>query len=307
MGFELHGHRGCRGLRPENTIAGIQHALALGVSGVEIDIAVTADGIPVLHHDPVLNPDLARGADLSWIEPPTPAIRTLAAPDLAAYDVGRIRPGTRYATEYPDQLPIDGARIPTFDEVVRLLADSAVPIRPNVELKTFPDRPHLTVPPATMAALVVAVLDAHRLAERAILQSFDWRALDWLATNRPALRRSYLTGPRTLAPAWLGGREAAGRPIWQVVIEAGGRSWSPSFRTLTAQSVAAARDAGLDVLAWTVNDPADMHRLIGWGVSGIITDRPDRLRAVLAARGMPLPPALAGTAGGDARPADGGG
>ena len=76
-----------------------------------------------------------------------------------------------------------------------------------------------------------------------------------------------------------------------MVKQAGGNSWSPQFCTLSAETVAAAREAGLRVLAWTVNEAADMHRLIDWGVTGIISDRPDRLRQVLAERKMPLPPA----------------
>lgn len=293
MGFDLHGHRGCRGLRPENTLAGFRHALALGVTGVEIDIAVTADGVPVVHHDPALNPAIARGPDGAWLERPSAPIRAMRLAELGQFDVGRIRPGSDYAAAHPDQVPVDGARIPTFEEVAALFAASRPPVTLNVEMKTFPDRPQLTAAPAEMAASVVAVLDRHLLAGRCLMQSFDWRVLDWVRAHRPELPRSYLTEPRTVAAAWLGGREPAGRPVWQMVIEAGGKSWSPCFRSLSAEAVAAARAAGLSVLAWTVNEPADMHRLIDWGVTGIISDRPDRLRQVLAERKMPLPPAAA--------------
>lgn len=291
MGFDLQGHRGCRGLRPENTLAGFRHALALGVSGVEIDIAVTADGVPVVHHDPALNPAITRGPDHEWLENPSQPIRTMRLDELAGFDVGRIRPGTKYAADYPDQVPVDGAHIPTFAQVAALIAAAGQPITLNIELKTFPDRPELTVEPAAMAASVVSELDRHGLAGQTLMQSFDWRALDWVRTHRPEIDRSYLTERATCCATWLGGRDPAGRPAWQVVKQAGGNSWSPQFCTLSAETVAAAREAGLRVLAWTVNEAADMHRLIDWGVTGIISDRPDRLRQVLAERKMPLPPA----------------
>lgn len=293
MSFDVQGHRGCRGLRPENTLAGFQHAMALGVTTLELDIAVSADGVPIAHHDPALNPDITRGPDHAWLDATGPAILSLRAAELAAFDVGRIRPGSRYAAEYPGQVPVDGARIPTLAEVATLVAGAALPVRLNIELKTFPDRPSLTVPPEAMAQAVVAVLDAHGLVARSTIQSFDWRSLDWLAANRPEVARAYLTSPRTMQPQWLAGRVPGNRPAWQVVVEAGGRAWSPAWRSLTRPLVAAARAAGLFVLPWTVNEAADMAALIDWGVDGIITDRPDRLRAVLADKRMPLPPEAA--------------
>jgi glycerophosphoryl diester phosphodiesterase len=291
--FDLQGHRGCRGLRPENTIAGFQHALALGVSTLELDIALSADGVPIVSHDPQLNPAITRGPDHAWLAAPGPLIHAVPAAALAAYDVGRIRAGTPYAAEFADQVAVDGARIPALAEVCALAAGARVKVRLNIELKTFPDRPLLTASPEAMAEAVVAVLAAHALLDRTTIQSFDWRSLDFLAARHPTLARAYLTSTGTLRPLWLAGRDPGSRPAWQVVAEAaGGRTtWSPQFRTLTAELVAAARGAGLVVLPWTVNAPADMARLIAWGVDGIISDRPDLLRQVLAAKGMPLPPA----------------
>lgn len=293
MSFDVQGHRGCRGLRPENTLAGFQHAMALGVTTLELDIALSADGVAIVHHDPALNPDITRGPDHAWLAATGPAVRSLRAAELSIYDVGRIRSGTRYAAEFPDQVPVDGARIPTLAQVAALVAGAALPVRLNIEIKTFPDRPSLTAAPHEMAAAVVAVLDQHRLVARSTIQSFDWRSLDWLAANRPDVSRAYLTSPRTMEAEWLAGRVPGSRAAWQVVLEAGGRAWSPAWRSLARQTVAAARAAGLYVLPWTVNEAADMVTLIDWGVDGIITDRPDRLRGVLEDKRIPLPPKAA--------------
>src|SRR5580692_9855265 len=109
--IDLQGHRGARGLFPENTLAGFAAALAIGVDSFELDVAVTADGVPVVSHDPALNPDIVRGPDGHWLTSRGPLIHTLSLAELEAFDVGRIRPGSAYAAEFPDQVPCDGARI----------------------------------------------------------------------------------------------------------------------------------------------------------------------------------------------------
>lgn len=302
MAFDVQGHRGARGLAPENTLAGFARALEIGVTTLEMDVAVTAEGVVVVSHDPALNPDITRGPDGRFIDPPGPPIRTLTLAELGRYDVGRIRPGSRYAALYPEQVPVDGERIPALAEVFaltrRLGADT---VRFNIETKVFPDRPGLTVAPEEMAARLAAALDEAGVAPRAIVQSFDWRVLLWFQANRPDVALAWLTsahgGANTLAPRggrpspWLAGHDPAahGGSVPRMVRAAGGRIWSPDHRSLREDEVAEARALGLTVIPWTVNDPTLMERLIGWGVDGIITDYPDRLRAVMARRGMALP------------------
>jgi glycerophosphoryl diester phosphodiesterase len=302
MAFDLQGHRGARGLVPENTLEGFAAALNLGVTTLEMDTGVTADGAVVVMHDPTLNPDITRGPDGAWITPPGPAVRSLTLAELQRHDVGRIRPGTRYAATFPDQVPADGARIPTLDAVLALAAAASPTVRFNIETKVFPHRPTVTVPPEVMAEAVADVIIRAGMADRAVVQSFDWRTLAWLREHRPAIARSYLTsqsgGEDTVASRdgvpspWLAGLDAAahGNSVPRLVAAAGGTIWSPNFRDLTEAIVAEARSLGLTLLPWTVNDAATMERLIAWGVDGIITDRPDILRGVMAARGMALPP-----------------
>ncbi len=167
----LHGHRGARGLHPENTLAGFAGALAIGVDVLELDVAMTADDVVVVTHDPRLNPDLTRDRDGAWLTAPGATIRSLRAVELAAYDVGRIRPGTAYAAAYPEQVPQDGATIPTFAAALRIDPE----VRFNVELKSFPWQPGLAADGVTMAEAVVAVAEAQGAVGRLIVQSFDWR------------------------------------------------------------------------------------------------------------------------------------
>lgn len=298
MAFDLQGHRGARGLAPENTLAGFARALAIGVTTLEMDIAVTADGVVVVSHDPALNPEITRGPDGSFIDPPGPPIRSLTLAELRRFDVGRIRPGSRTAALFPHQVPADGERVPTLAEVIALTRRSgAGSVRFNIETKLFPDRPHLTVSPEEMAERLVAVLEAEGVADRAMVQSFDWRSLRWVMANRPRVETAWLTTAATLAAQrgrpspWLAGFDPAahGGSVPRTVHAAGGRIWSPDHRTLTKAEVAEARALGLRVIPWTVNEPAEIERVLGWGVDGLISDYPDRLRAVLARRGIGLP------------------
>lgn len=278
---ELHGHRGARGLFPENTLAGFAGALGFGVDALELDVAVTADGEVVVTHDPRLNPDITRDSKGNWLAAPTPAINSLSAAEVSAFDVGRIRPGTAYAQAFPDQAAQDGATIPRLVDVLRLDARA----RFNIELKSFPLHPSLTIDGASMARAVVALADSCHAIGRIIVQSFDWRGPRLLRRTRPAIRLAWLTSAATLLAArtWWDGPDPSdyGGSIPRAVAAEGGSTWGPDYRDLTRDSLAEAHALGLRVVPWTVNRPDDMRRLIGWGVDGLITDRPDLARSVL--------------------------
>lgn len=286
--LELHGHRGARGLWPENTRPGFAGALAIGVSAIEMDVALTRDGVAILSHDPILDPDLTRGPDGAWIAPPGGLIRDLTAAELDGFDVGRIRPGSAQEAAFPDQQGMDGVPLPRLTEILSLMPQA----RLAVELKTFPDHPERTVPPEAMADAVLAVLERAGALARTRIISFDWRALSYLRKARPALDLGYLTDAETEAAdrLWWDGVSAAdvGGSVPRAVASQGGRVWGPDFATLTEAEVAEAHALGLLVNPWTVNEPADMARLIDWGVGALTTDYPDRARAVMAEKGISL-------------------
>jgi glycerophosphoryl diester phosphodiesterase len=293
--FEVQGHRGARGLFPENTLDGIAATMALGVDAVEIDIGVTADGVAVLCHDVALNPDLARDASGAWIEPPGALISRLTRADLAAYDVGRLRPGSPTALRHPDQTPMDGARIPTLAEVLALTA--AAGMRLDVELKSVPDRPEATVSPIAMLDTVLRIVDdatGPALINRGLidLRAFDWRGLIECRARHPDIPLTWLTNAETAAnPGLWWGRERTGS-VPAMVAAAGGGTWAPDHADLTEADIAEAHALGLRVVPWTVNAADDIARLIDWGADGVCTDRPDIARLVMAAKGLPVPPAI---------------
>ncbi len=294
--IQLQGHRGARGLFPENTLGGFAGALAIGVDVLEMDVGLTADGQVVVTHDPSLNPDITRGAGGEWLTGPGPRIGSITCEALLAYDVGRIRPGSAYAGRFPDQAPHDGARIPGLAEVIGLDPEA----RFDIELKTFPLHPEWTASPGEMADAVLAVLDATGAVTRSTVQSFDWRGLRHLRARRPEVVLSWLTRSSTGADTWRwwdgpDPSDYAGS-VPRAVAAEGGPIWAPEHGDLTAELVAEAHDLGLQVVPWTVNQPDDVRRLIGLGVDGLISDRPDLARRVLQAEGIALPPARSSAA-----------
>jgi glycerophosphoryl diester phosphodiesterase len=302
QGFDLQGHRGARGLMPENTLPGFARALSIGVNTLELDLAVTRDFQVVVMHNPRFEPEIARDTNGAWLRQSSPSIHSMTLKTVKTYDVGRLNPASKYARRYPDQQPVDGSSVPTLGEVFELVNKSGnQQVRFNMEIKINPERPELTHPPGAFAQTVVDVIRAYKMESRAVVQSFDWRALREVQDIAPDITTSYLTADQK----WLSNLQA-GRPgasPWldgfdvddfdgsaaRAIKAAGGAIWSSYHQEVSADSIKLAHELGLSVNVWTVNEPGRMRELIAMDVDGIITDYPDRLRQVLKQLGMPLP------------------
>lgn len=292
------GHRGAAGLLPENTLAAFKRGCELGVDGIELDVLVSADGELVVHHDFKLKPEIARAPDGAWISSGSqPAVKDLALAQLKAYDVGRLQPNTAYAGRYPEQQPVDGEPIPTLKEVIALFKRSCrPPTRLFVEIKTSPEEPNLTPPPEAVSDQVVKVLREEGIADRTLILSFDWRNLAHIQKTAPEITTVYLTiagtGSNNLKPGqpgaspWLAGLDIddfnGSAP--RAVKAAGGRIWSPYFKNLTPETLAEARQLGLQVSVWTPDSPDDLKKTIELKVDAITTNRPDVLKRLLDGR-----------------------
>jgi glycerophosphoryl diester phosphodiesterase len=300
--LDVQGHRGARGLWPENTLAGFARAMQLGVSALELDCLVTRDGVVVVTHDPELNPDCTRDAAGSFLGSPGPPVFALTYQQLQAYDVGRLRPGSAYAARFPDQQPIDGERIPRLAEVLALVrARGRGRVRVSVEVKTFPERPALAPAPEAFAALLQRDLGSTGTAPLVAVMAFDWRVLSAMQRLMPQVATVALTeeqpGEDTVRigsprpSPWLGGLDPGsfGGSVVRLVKASGAGSWGPDYLDLDAQRVEQAHALGLRVVPWTVNASADMERMLAFEVDGMTTDRPDVLRALLERKGLPVP------------------
>lgn len=301
--LDLQGHRGARGLLPENTLPAFAQALGIGVTTLELDAAVTRDGVVVVSHDATLNPDITRGPDGLWLARDDLAIHTLTWSELQQYDVGRIRPQTAYAQRFPLQRPVDGARMPQLTGVfalARRAGNSTVHF--NIETKISPEQPQQTPAPEVFARALIQLVRAEKLESRVTIQSFDWRTLQVVQQEAPQIATVYLTVQQSwqdnirageASSPWTAGFHVSrhGGSVPQMIKAAGGTAWSPHFADVSREAVREAQQAGLKVVVWTVNEPRDIARMIDFGVDGIISDYPDRLRRIAAERGLSLPPA----------------
>jgi len=303
LAFDLQGHRGARALAPENTLPAFALALSIGVSTLETDIAITRDGQLVLSHDPALNPDIARGPDGKFLTVRGPVIWLTTLDELQRYDVGRLKPGTRYAGLYPTQRPVDGARIPKLDDLFALVKKSGnKQVRLALETKVTPTAPEETLAPEPFARALIKAIREAGMTERSTILSFDWRTLQVVQREAPEIATVYLTqqqrgfdnvsADKAEASPWTAGFKYSDHgSVPKMIKAAGGRIWSCFFVDLDATKVSEAKALGLTVLAWTVNEPAQIARVMDMGVDGIVSDRPDLVREEMQRRGMVLPAA----------------
>jgi glycerophosphoryl diester phosphodiesterase len=299
--FDLQGHRGARGLRPENTLAAFGHALSLGVSTLELDTAVTRDGVVVVTHDSELNPDITRAPSGEWLKEKGASFFSLSHAEVLEYDVGRIRPGSAYGLRFKEQVAVDGERIPRLSDVFTLARKSGnTSVRFNIETKLDPRTPGMTPTAEAFALAVVEAIRAASMEKRSTIQSFDWSTLAVVKRIAPEIATVCLTTQQGeddnvhldgVSP-WLGGLKPSdfGGSVPELVKAAGAAVWSPDLADLRPPLVREAHNLGLLVVPWTANDPTEMGRLIDMGIDGLISDRPDVLRHVLATKGRALPP-----------------
>ena len=299
--LDLQGHRGARGLLPENTLPAFARALAIGVTTLELDCAITKDGVVVVSHDSTLNPEITRDETGRWITRADWPIAQFTFSELQRFDVGRIDPASEYAKRFPQQQAIDGTRMPRLDEVFALARRAGNEhVRFNIETKISPLHPSRTVTPDVFASALINCIKNNYLQNRAAVQSFDWRTLAVVQREAPEIKTVYLSAQQpfmdnilahdTSSP-WNAGLHVSqfNGSLPRMVKAADGAIWSPCSNDIDAASVNEAHALGLTVVTWTVNTVAEMRRLIALGVDGIISDYPDVLRRVAGEYGFTLP------------------
>ena len=296
--FDVQGHRGARGLKPENTLPAFEEALDLGVATLELDLHFTADGQVVVWHDPVIESEkcgLAEGAPAGTPDPDDGGSR--AEPLIASLIVDQLRWFQCDRNPDPDAHPEQGTeetelaggdfRIVTLKRLFEFVEEyanseaktsdqraNAAKVRFNVETKRRPESGQTIgdgfngVDAGPFELALLDLIDRFGLGSRIVVQSFDHRSLWAVHAVDPEIRLSALTSN---VPPDLAGLFANGASIW-----------SPRATTLTETLITRAHAVGLRVIPWTVNDPLETTRLISIGVDGIITDRPDLMMGLIA-------------------------
>jgi len=247
-------------MRPENTMPAFEYAMQVGVDVLELDVAVTKDNVLVVSHNPTLLPSICTGPK------PNTAIRELTLAEVREYDCGSLK-----NPDFASQQTVPGTRISTLDEVFSKFGSSKVEF--NVETKSYRDKPEYTPEPEEFSSLMLAVIRKHHLESRVIVQSFDFRTLVAMKKLAPEIRLSALySGPA--------------KDFVEIAREAGAQIISPIYPLVNKEQVAAAHQAGLQVVPWTANTAASWDKLIDAKVDAIISDDPAALIAHLQSLGL---------------------
>lgn len=290
-GFDAAGHRGARGLLPENTLPAFETALDLGMTTLELDLHFTQDGHVVVWHDPIIDDTKCRlpddVVDTDIPNPRNPLRRIFISQQplsvVQSYQCDLNPDNGRFPnqTAYTMPLAANDYRIITLIELFDFVdayanseqktaaqRENAANVQFNMETKRVPDSPENIDDGFTggeagpFELAILDIVNGRSLTERVIIQSFDHRSLRAIRELDSNIRLSALT------------RDEAKLAVYAAYKF---DIWSPNYQTLTQALIQTAHDEGLQVIPWTVNDPDEMQRLIEWGVDGMITDFPDRL------------------------------
>ena len=299
--IDVQGHRGARGLRPENTLSGFDLAIDLGVTTIELDLAVTKDRQVIVTHNPYIYGKICCNIDGSSLPVDSlgrgQLIKDLTLVEIRKFDCGRLNPDTARFPE-PPRINIPGEKMPTLNEVFSLVRAKGNTVYLNIEMKIDP-RYNITIPEIEFVKTVVDVIQTNGIKDRVILQSFNWRSLEIVKQIDPEIRTAGLLGSSTFLPIhdsipspWLNGIDfdTAGGSALDILHQA--RAYidifSPSWRLVVPDdplylnsSVNEIQESGFPVIPWTVNRQDEMKTLIQLGVTGIITDYPDSLKMLL--------------------------
>jgi len=289
------GHRGARGVLPENSMIGFDFSLSIGVPLLEFDVVLTADDVPVITHNHRLHAPSFRGADGLFLTGEEPKVSSLTFEQLQQFDIGRLDGLSAYGQRFPDQAQLDGVRVPRLMDLLDLVSEPKYgDAYLMLELKSDPDLAHDPLHRENFVGRVLQEVRAKGLSSRAVLHSFDWNLLDECQRQAPDMPSSYLTqlpnnaddvgedSSKAVCPDFRGRRDE----IPNLVKQAGGSVWCPYYADVTAENVARAKDLGLCVAVWTVNEHEEIDRMIDLRVDAIVSDYPGRVQRHLSDLGM---------------------
>lgn len=267
--IDFQGHRGCRGLMPENTIPGFLHALDLGVTTLELDVVITKDHRVICSHEPWYSHEIAldpMGNTIAEADEKNHKIYHLDYAETTNYDVG-----TKYHPRFPDQ-----KKMPAYKPLLEAVIDSAeahakktnraLPYY-NIETKITPAGDGVFHPtPEVFSELILEILYDKGIAERSIIQSFDPRTLQYIRKNHPKIKLALLVENQNSIENNIGGLGF----IPDI--------YSPDFTLVNEETIEFCRQKNMKIIPWTVNELSDMQKLVQLGVDGIISDYPDKFK-----------------------------
>jgi len=288
--IKIYGHRGARGILPENTLDSFQYLFDNNINAYETDILISKDFVPVITHDFHLDPSLTKDEEGNWLEDENIKIIDLTYEQISKYEVGSLNKLTKYGRRFLNQKKLENQKIPKVSELLDLTSKNNISnLVINLEIKSTPVQDNLTPSPKDMVKLVIEEVNKSDLTDKIIYSSFDWRVLREIKNYNPEIPRAYLSfeqqggsgsfGNIYDQSPWMDFTPLHNNVDLPKLIKAlGGMAWHPYFRNVTEKIVEISHNENLPVNVWTVNDEEDMLRMIDIGVDGIMTDYPVQLK-----------------------------
>ncbi|MDA9601496.1 glycerophosphodiester phosphodiesterase family protein [Alphaproteobacteria bacterium] len=282
--IRIYGHRGARGVLPENTLESFKYLFENNIHAYETDILISKDFIPVITHDFRLDPSYTKDINDNWIEDENIKIIDLTYNQILQFDVGALNKLSKYGRKFINQKSLENQKIPKLSELLKLTSDNIVEnLLINLEIKSTPVEKNLTPEPDEMIEIIIDEVSRSNLEDRIIYSSFDWRILREIKERNSKIPRAYLTsgvkGKIYDKSPWLDFTPLHnGVELPELIKALGGSAWHPNYKDVNKEIVQISHDKGLPVNVWTVNRESDMLRMIDYGVDGIMTDYPLKLK-----------------------------
>ena len=288
--IKIYGHRGARGDLPENTLESFKYLFKNNINAYETDILISKDLIPVITHDFRLDPSFTKDNEGNWITDENIIIFDLSYDELLEFDVGSLNKLSRYGRRFVNQKTLENQKIPKLSELLELSSkNKSENLLINLEIKSTPDEENLTPGPEEMVKLVMREVNKSNLQNKIIISSFDWRTLTEIKNFYPEISRAYLsfqqqTGIKIKNTIYNRSPWMSYLPFFEkyelpkIIKSQGGKAWHPYHKDITKKLVDISHQEDLPVNVWTVNEEYDMLKMIEYGVDGIMTDYPLRLK-----------------------------
>ena len=290
--IKIYGHRGARGDLPENTLESFKYLFENNINAYETDILITKDLTPVITHDFRLDPSFTKDEDGNWIKDENIKIFDLTYEEISKFDVGSLNKLTRYGRRFVNQRSLENQKIPKLSELLDLSSKNiSENLLINLEIKSTPDEENLTPDLEDTVRLVVKEINKSNLKNKIIISSFDWRTLTEIKNHYPEISRAYLTyqqktGVKIKNTIYNRSPWISYLPFFEnhelpkIIKSQGGKAWHPYYKDITKKLVEISHQEDLSVNVWTVNKEYDMLKMVEYGVDGIMTDYPLRLKEV---------------------------
>ena len=288
--IKIYGHRGARGDLPENTLESFKYLFKNNINAYETDILISKDLIPVITHDFRLDPSFTKDNEGNWITDENIIIFDLSYDELLKFDVGSLNKLSRYGRRFVNQKTLENQKIPKLSELLELSSkNKSENLLINLEIKSTPDEENLTPTPEEMVKLVMQEVNKSNLQNKIIISSFDWRTLTEIKNLYPEISRAYLSflqqaGIKIKNTIYNRSPWMSYLPFFEkyelpkIIKSQGGKALHPYHKDITKKLVDISHQENLPVNVWTVNKDYDMLKMVEYGVDGIMTDYPLKLK-----------------------------